>query len=227
MVRLWDVETEKVHDKWIGFTSVESVCWSADGEPVLSGFYGGTVRVWGVESCETPCQKLRGETNNVFGVVHLPDVRRIITCSHDDSLLLWDLESGERMGDAWQDDGDDGDDGLGVGRITLSPNGKTVASGSNNGTVRLWDVETKKVVARWTGDDGSDVISLCWSTDGEHVLTGYSEGMIRVWNIRSGNTILGPIKTGHKQLSVATYFDDKTNIATGGEAENAIKIWDS
>jgi hypothetical protein len=54
-----------------------------------------------------PCQKLRGE---MIGVVHLPDVRRIITCSGEDSLLLWDLESGERISDAWQDDADDDDD---------------------------------------------------------------------------------------------------------------------
>src|SRR5947209_20593465 len=103
-----------------------------------------------------PCQKLRGKTGGILGIVHLPDVRRIITCSDDDSLLLWDLESGERIGDAWKDDGDHE---LRVWKIVLSPNGQTVVSANEGGKVRLWDVETKKVVGGWSGQ--SAVTTAC------------------------------------------------------------------
>ena len=111
----------------------------------------------------------------VTGVAHLPDGRRIITCSHDGSLRLWDLESSVQIGNDWRDDGKEE-----VWNISLSPNGKTVASGSGDGRVRLWDVETKKVVATWTGH--IDIVKLlCWSVDGERVVRmGRSEsGMSR------------------------------------------------
>jgi len=77
----------------------------------------------------------------VSGAVYLPDERRIITCSLDGSLRLWNLESGVQIGNDWRDDdegggGGDRRDGE-VWTIVLSPNGKTAASGSSDGKVRL------------------------------------------------------------------------------------------
>jgi WD40 repeat protein len=164
---------------------------------------------------------MRGHTNWVTGVAHLPDGRRIITCSYDGSLRLWEIESGKHVGDDWQDDGDH----TAVFSIALSPNGKTVASGSGNGKVRLWDVETEKVVAKWTGNTGA-AMSLCWSVDGERVVSGYIDGTIQVWDIES-DTVLGPIETGHRSVSVVIYSPDTTKIATGGFNEDALKIWDA
>ena len=164
---------------------------------------------------------MRGHTDLVTGVAHLPDGRRIITCSDDGSLRLWDLESGVQIDNDWRDDGKEG-----VWNISLSPNGKTVASGSSDGKVRLWDVETKKVVVRWTGHT-STVRSLCWSADGGRVVSGSDDGTIRVWDVESGNTVLGPIKTGHLYLSAVIYSPDTTKIATGGLDETSLKIWDA
>jgi len=121
-------------------------------------------------------------------------------------------------------DEDDGDH-TAVFSIALSPNGKTVASGSGNGKVRLWDVETEKVVAKWTGNTGA-AMSLCWSVDGERVASGYIDGTIQVWDIES-DTVLGPIETGHRSVSVVIYSPDTTNIATSGFKEDALKIWDA
>jgi WD40 repeat protein len=47
----------------------------------------------------TPHLTLEGHDDWIHGVVHLPDGRRIITCSRDGSLRLWDLENGEQIGD--------------------------------------------------------------------------------------------------------------------------------
>ena len=51
-------------------------------------------------------QTMRGHTHWVTGIAHLPDGGRIITRSHDDSLRLWQIESGTQIGDDWRDDGD-------------------------------------------------------------------------------------------------------------------------
>src|SRR5437879_4524368 len=91
-----------------------------------------------------PYQTMRGHTIEVTGVVHLPDGRSIITCSYS-SLRRWDLESGAQIGDDWRDEGDKAE----AWCIALSPNGKTIASGSHDRRVRLWNVETEKVIAKW------------------------------------------------------------------------------
>ncbi|OAX40415.1 WD40 repeat-like protein [Rhizopogon vinicolor AM-OR11-026] len=162
---------------------------------------------------------MRSHTGGVSGIVHPPDGRCIITCSHDRSLLRWDLESGAQIGDDWRDERDEAQ----VWCIALSPNGKTIASGSIEGTVRLWNVETEEVIAKWAGHT-TVVRSLCWSADGERVVSGSVDGTARVWNVESGKTVLGPIR-GHAYVSTVIYSPDMTKIATGGE--NAVKIWDA
>ncbi|KAG2743337.1 hypothetical protein P692DRAFT_20838995 [Suillus brevipes Sb2] len=49
------------------------------------------------KSAVTPCKTMRGHTNYIFGVVHLPDGKRTITGSYDGSLRLWDLESSTQI----------------------------------------------------------------------------------------------------------------------------------
>lgn len=64
-----------------------------------------------------------------------------------------------QVGDKWKDDG------MGIGlAMTLSPDGKTVATGGGDGAVRLWNIDTGKVIKKWTGPHL--VRSLCWSPDG-------------------------------------------------------------
>ena len=55
-----------------------------------------------------------------------------------------------------------------------------------------------------------------------------SSDLTRVWDVKSGDTVLGPIKTGHVVVTVI-YSPDTTKIATGGVNDNeaALKIWDA
>jgi len=168
----------------------------------------------------TPYRTMRGHTKAVRGVVHLPDGRHIITCSDDTSLRLWNLESGAQIGSNWQDDGDQGS----VVTIALSPNGKTLASGGESGMVKLWDIETRKVTAKWTGHTDY-VWSVCWSADGMRVASGSDDGTVRVWEMESGEQVLGPIKSGNIMVFAVAYSPDSSNIASGGS--RAIEIWDT
>ncbi|KAG2343289.1 WD40 repeat-like protein [Suillus weaverae] len=168
-----------------------------------------------------PRQTMKGHTDHVNGVVHLPDGRRIITCSGDGSLRLWDLYGGAQIGEDWRDDEDKE---AGTFKMALSPNGKSVVSGDYDGKVKLWDVETGKVVAKWT--ENTDSAVLCWSADGNRVGSGSKDGTARVWDVKTGKTIL-TIKTGHETVWVVIYSPDNTQIATGGHNENAAKIWDT
>ncbi|KAG2032336.1 WD40-repeat-containing domain protein [Suillus americanus] len=163
---------------------------------------------------------IRGHTDWVNGVVHLPGGRSFITCSWDGSLRLWDLESGTQIGEDWRDENN------AVRSMALSPNGKTIASGSGGSdyNVRLWDVKTKKVISNWIGHTHV-VCALCWSAGGKQVVSGSWDGTARIWNVKSGQTVL-MIETGHNWVYAVMYSPDSSKIATGGDEENAVKIWD-
>ncbi|KAG1775637.1 hypothetical protein EV702DRAFT_1279780 [Suillus placidus] len=183
-------------------------------------------------SAITPCQKFEGHTDFVWGAIHLPDRQRIITCSWDGSLRVWNLKSGKQIGEDWRD----GKSRVQI--IVLSPDGKKVVSGCEDGTVRLWDIDTCKVIAKWMGHT-QDVVSICWSRDGRRVLSGSNDGTARQWNVESGETILEPIVTGHTAVWAVVYSPDMTLIATGGidgpltisteekPVQCSVKIWDT
>jgi WD40 repeat protein len=168
-----------------------------------------------------PCRKFEGHSELVRGVIHLPGGQRIMTCSGDSSLRVWELQSGKQIGNDWRD----GESA--VNSIALSPDGKKVASGSNAGAVKLWDVDTGKVLAKWTGHE-SWMSSACWNRDGGRIVSGFLDGTARVWDVESGKTVLA-IETGLTQVYAVVYSPDTTMIATGGgnSEEEYLKIWDA
>jgi WD40 repeat protein len=172
-----------------------------------------------------PRQKFEGHTDWVNVVIHLPDGQRMMTCSFDGSLRVWNLKSGKQMGKDLRD----GDSG--VWSIALSPDGTKVFSGGDDGGVRLWDIDTGKLIARWTGHTNT-VISVCWSREGYRVVSESDDGTAREWDMENGDIILGPIKTGHQRVWAVVYSPDTTMFATSGYKEltstqHPIEIWDA
>jgi WD40 repeat protein len=107
-------------------------------------------------------QVMQGHSRGVRSVVHLPGGRRIISCSDDGSLRLWDLESGAQIGNDWRDMGDETE----VFMAALSPNGNIIASGHSDGMVRLWDVG-----GRGSSPNVSDTLVLCGHCAGMQTVT--------------------------------------------------------
>ena len=112
--------------------------------------------------------------------------------------------------------------------IALSPDGKTVASGSDDGAVRLWDIERGKMIDKWMGHS-EEAQAVCWSRDGKRVLSCSGDETTRIWNVESGDSeTLGPIATPlnaqFNSCHATVYSPDQTMIATAGRD---IKIWDA
>jgi WD40 repeat protein len=111
--------------------------------------------------------------------------------------------------------------------MALSPNSKTVATGGWSKVI-LWDVETARMIATLTVQERSrNVEAVCWSPNGERVLSGGRDGTARVSDVESGETILGPIRTGHRDVCAAAYSPDGSKFATGGFESTVVMIWDS
>ena len=110
----------------------------------------------------------------------------------------------------------------GVLSVTYSPDGKKLASGSADGTVRIWDVGRGECERTLTGHT-SYVNSVTYSPDGKKLASGSYDGTVRIWDVGRGEcerTLTG--HTGYV-LSV-TYSPDGKKLASGSK-DGTVRIW--
>jgi WD40 repeat protein len=106
--------------------------------------------------------------------------------------------------------------------LTFSPDGKTLASGSFDSTIILWDVETRKPVGQPLREHSDSVFSVAFSPDGKNLASGSSDGAIILWNVETQQMIGLPINAESNGL-IAFSPDGKT-LASGGVG--GITLWD-
>lgn len=69
--------------------------------------------------------------------------------------------------------------------LAWSPNGKVLASGSEDFTIKLWNGSTGQLVSTLTAHRGR-VNSLVWSSDGKVLVSGAEDHTIKLWNATTG-----------------------------------------
>ena len=72
-----------------------------------------------------------------------------------------------------------------VNSVCFSPDGKTLASGSGDKSVRLWDVATGAEVAKLEGHS-RELTSVCFSPDGKTLASGSADGSVCLWDAATG-----------------------------------------
>ncbi len=107
--------------------------------------------------------------------------------------------------------------------MSYSPDGRTLASGSDDNTVILWDVNTGEERRTLTGHTDW-VRSVSFSPDGRTLASGGWDGTIRLWDVNTGRHLR--TLTGHTSVVWSvSYSPDGRTLASGSDDET-IRLWD-
>ena len=97
--------------------------------------------------------------------------------------------------------------------VSYSPDGQTLASGSLNNTIRMWDVSTGQQKALLEGHT-ENVKSVSFSPDGETLASGSSDETIRMWDVSTGQQ--KAVLEGHTDfVHSVSYSPDGQTLASG------------
>jgi len=107
--------------------------------------------------------------------------------------------------------------------IAFSPDGKVLASGSNDNTVRLWDIDKGKMLAIINGHQ-STVTSIAFSPDGKTLASGSNDNTIRLWDIEKGEVLT--IIKGHQNTVTSIAFSPDGKTLASGSNDNTVRLWD-
>jgi WD40 repeat protein len=212
------------------------------------------IRVWDAETGEQ-LAKVEGHANKIWAVAMVPGDERVLSASGDGTVKLWELSTGRMIRDFVGQGGCAKDDPGGsviidaqtmkerppdlsnrsVHALAVSPDGTRMLTAGGDCDVRLWEIESGKMLAALQGHK-STVYGLAFSPDGKRAAStagsetsGHKRMMI--WNLES-HALEHEVSAFEDPVQSVAFSPDGTMIATGSgtlnaSTDNAVKLFDA
>ncbi len=97
-----------------------------------------------------------------------------------------------------------------------------IVSGSDDKTVRLWDIQGNPIGQPFPGHESS-VRSVAFSPDGKMIVSGSWDKTVRLWDIQ-GNPIGQPFR-GHEESVSSVAFSPDGKMIVSGSDDNTVRLW--
>ena len=223
---------------------VLSVAFSPESNIIAGGKADNTIQLWANwNSYDGSHDKhiLKGHGGSVTSVVFSPDCKILASGSKDGTIRLWEIVCKESRAHT------SGEQEIvsishkstlehsSVTSVVFSPDGNMLASGSKDGTIRLWESETRFgqnrritiLDPRTDVKSETAVTSATFSPNGSKLASGYNNGAIHLWNIKNlHNKSIVTLEKHTDSVQSLDFSSDGRTLASGSK-DKTICIWDA
>ncbi len=179
-VRVWDPRTWQIVHVLQGHSGcVAAVAFSPTVATLITGSCDGTARLRDAETGAL-VQTLRGHEDGVTAVAFSPDGAAVASAAQGTGFFLGEIKLWS-VGGGWEIRTMTSP-GV-VADIVFSPDGRFLASGSYDNSVRLWEVATGRLAQVFAGHLRW-VTAVAFAPDASALASGSQDGTVRLWDLR-------------------------------------------
>jgi WD40 repeat protein len=216
-LRSWEASTGKEIHCFRGHRrSVMSLSISKDGKTLASISQDFTIRLWDLAAGKE-LRKLDAPRGAYYDLSFSPDGLILASCGQN--LTIWKTQTHEVIREfelkirGW------------LTTLAFSPDGKTLAVGSQDGIIRFWDtVDWKKI--RQVQAHAQGVHSLAFSPNGRFLASAGEDGLLSLRNAATGKEVHSLCKRGPRGCSRLAFSPDSKLVAWTWGAEGAIRLFE-
>jgi len=159
---------------------------------------------------------LQGHSGPVYGVALSVDGRHAVSASRDNTLKVWDVDSGRELLTLQGHFAS-------VNGVALSADGRRAVSASGDNTLKVWDVDTGRELLTLQGHSAS-VTGVALSAHGRHAVSASDDKTLKVWDVDSGREIL--TLHGHSASVNGVALSADGRRAVSASDDYTLKVWD-
>ncbi|MBZ5604152.1 MAG: protein kinase [Acidobacteriia bacterium] len=223
LVRVWDSSGRGARVLAGHSSVVECVVFSPDGKTLASGSKNGEIALWDRRTGKLTATMLTPDRNLIWSLAFSPDGESLVAAeggmpdlnSTGHVVTIWNSSTHRLLGTL---EGHTRD----IRIAAFAPDGRTIATGSHDGTIKFWDVKARREIASMKAAHKVD--GLAFSADGKRLASAGQDKTVRIWDVATHQEVC--VLTVPSQVNAVAFSPDSRVLAAASN-DGKIRLWNA